>query len=124
VNAKLLRVLLTHVTDNPALLDLTTYAEHRPSGDIVADLAGRALLESDWTLVADKTFRSPDGEREVCEGWAIEDEAQALLDVTDDDLWANRDLECLFTITGNDEAVRRLRELTETAEAVRVPHGS
>jgi hypothetical protein len=117
-NAKLLRALLTHVMDHPSLLDLTTYAEHRPSGDIVADLPGRALLESRWTLVADKTFRSPDGEREICEGWAIEDEAQALLDVTDDDLWAGRDLECLFTITDNDEAVRRLTALTEAAEAV------
>lgn len=120
MNAKLLRVLLTHVTDHPSLLDLTTYAEYRPSGDIVADLAGRTLLESDWTLVADKTFLSPGGEREVCEGWAIEDEAQALLDVTDDDLWANRDLECLFTITDPDEAVRRLTALTEAAEAVKV----
>jgi hypothetical protein len=118
VNAPLLRAVLTHVTTYPALLDLTTYAEHRPSGDIVADIPGRALLESGWTLVADKTFRCPDGKREVCEGWAIEDEAQALLDLTDDDLWAGRDLECLFTITGNDEAVRRLTALTEAAEAV------
>lgn len=118
MNAKLLRALLTHVTDNPALLDLTTYAEARPSGQVVADIAGRALLESGWTLTGDSTFLSPDGTREVCEGWAIEDEAQALLDLTDDDLWANRDLECLFTITDNDEAVRRLTALTEAAEAV------
>lgn len=118
MNAKLLRVLLTHVTDNPALLDLTTYAEARPSGQVVADIAGRALLESGWTLVAKDTFRSPDGKREISAPWEIEDEAQALLDVTDDDLWAGRDLECLFTITDNDEAVRRLRELTEAAEAV------
>lgn len=118
MNAKLLRALLTHVTDNPALLDLTTYAEARPSGQVVADIAGRALLLSGWTLTGDSTFRSPDGKREVCEGWAIEDEAQALLDVTDDDLWAGRDLDCLFTITDVDEAVRRLTALTEAAEAV------
>lgn len=120
MNAALLRAVLTHAESFSALLDLTTYGEARPSGDIAADIPGRALLESGWTLVADGTFRSPDGTREISRHWEIEDEAQALLDLTDDDLWAHNDLECLFTITDEDEAVRRLRELTEQAEAVKV----
>lgn len=118
MNAKLLRAVLTHVEDHPDLFDTTTYGEARPSGEIAADIAGRTLLESGWTLVADSTFRSPDGRREVSLHWEVEDEAQALLDVTDDDLWAGGDFECLFTITDEDEAVSRLRELTEQAEAV------
>jgi hypothetical protein len=117
VNAKLLRALLTHVTDNPALLDPTTYGEFRPSGQIAADIAGRALLLSGWTLNGDKTFRSPDGSREISCYWEIEDEAQALLDLTDDELWAGSDYDRLFSILGREEAVRRLRELTEQAEA-------
>jgi len=104
MNAKLLRAVLTRIE------------EFRPSGEIAADIAGRALLESKWTLTAANTFRSPDGKREVSACYEIEDEAQALLDVTDDDLWAGGDFECLFTVAGRDEAVRRLRELTETAE--------
>jgi hypothetical protein len=118
MNAKLLRAVLTHVTSYPALHVTTTYGEVRPSGEVAADIAGRALLESGWTLVADNTFRSPDGRREVSLHWEIEDEAQALLDVTDDDLWAHGDFECLFSVLDRDEAVRRLRELTEQAEAV------
>jgi len=120
VNAKLLRAVLTHIEGNPALLDLTVYGEFRPSGEIAADIAGRALLESKWTLAAANTFRSPDGKREVSACWEIEDEAQALLDVTDDDLWAGGDFECLFIVADREEAVGRLRELTEQAEAVRV----
>jgi hypothetical protein len=115
-NAKLLRAVLTHVTSYPALFITATYGEVRPSGEAAADIAGRSLLESGWALVADSTFRSPDGRREVGLHWEVEDEAQALLDVTDDDLWAGGDFECLFTITDEDEAVRRLAALTEEAE--------
>lgn len=120
MNAALLRAVLTHIESYPALLDLTAFGEALPSGEVAADIAGRALLLSGWTLTAKDTFRSPDGKREISAYWEVEDEAQALLDLTDDDLWAHRDLECLFTITDGDEAVRRLRELTEQAEAVRV----
>lgn len=116
MNAKLLRALLTHVEDHPGQLDLTTYGEFRPSGEVVADLAGRALLLSDWTLTGDKTFRSEDGTREISCYWEIEDEAQALLDLTDDELWAGSDYDRLFSILGREEAIRRLRELTEQAE--------
>jgi hypothetical protein len=116
VNASLLRAVLTHTEDHPDLLDLTTYGEARPSGDIAADLAGRALLLSGWTLVADSTFRSPDGTREVSGGKDIEAEAQAALGLTDDELWSNGDFETLFTLP-EFEAVKRLRELTEQAEA-------
>lgn len=118
MNAKLLRAVLTHAEDHPDLLDTSTYGEFRPSGGIAADVAGRTLLESGWTLAAANTFRSPDGKREVSAGWEIEDEAQALLGASDDDLWAGGDFECLFTVADRGEAVRRLRELTETAEAV------
>lgn len=120
MNAALLRAVLTHAEDHPDLLDTTTYGEHRPSGEVAADIAGRTLLESRWTLTAKDAFRSPDGRREIARGWEIDDEAQALLDVTDDDLWAGGDFECLFAILDREEAVRRLRELTELAEAVRV----
>lgn len=118
MNAKLLRAVLTHVEDNPALFDTTTYGEARPSGEIAADLAGRALLESGWTLTGDSTFKSPDGTREVSSWEHIEPEACAALGLADDELWGGSDFEPLFAIFDRDEAVRRLRELTETAEAV------
>lgn len=116
MNANLLRAVLTHVEDNPALLDLTTYGEIRPSGEVAADIAGRALLESGWTLVADNTFKSLDG-REVSGYEDIEREACAALGLADDELWGGSDCEPLFAILDRDEAVRRLRELTEQAEA-------
>lgn len=120
MNAKLLRAVLTHVTSYPALLDLTTFGEHRPSGDVAADIAGRALLESGWTLVADGTFKSPEGDREIS-GWvAIEREACAALGLSEDDLWGGGDTAPLFSITNGDEALGRLRELNEAAGAVTV----
>lgn len=118
MNAKRLRAVLAHVEDHPALFDATTYGEARPSGEIAADIAGRALLESGWTLVADNTFKSPDGDREISGFKDIEREAQAALGLTEDELWAGSDFEPLFSILGGEEAVRRLRELTEAAEAV------
>jgi hypothetical protein len=119
VNASLLRAVFQHTQDHPDLLDTTTYGEKRPSGDVAADLAGRALLESGWTLTGDSTFLSASGNREVS-GWQeIEDEACAALDLTRDQLWNGGDLDCLFTLPA-DEAVKRLRELTEEAEAVKV----
>ena len=117
MNAQRLRALLTHTEDRPDLLDLTTYGEVRPSGDIAADLAGRALLLSGWTLTGDSTFRSPDGTRELS-GWQeIEHEACAALGLSVDDLWGRSDIVPLFSITGREEAVNRLRELAEQAEA-------
>ena len=118
MNAARLRELLTHVEDNPAQLDLTTYGEQDRACGIVADLAGWTLILRGWTLVADKTFKSPDGEREIC-GWQdIEREACAALGLSEDDLWGGSDIAPLFGITDPDEALSRLRELTETAEAV------
>jgi hypothetical protein len=116
VNAKLLRVVLTHIEDHPDLLDTTTYGEVRPSGEIAADVAGRALLESGWTLVADNTFKSPDGDREVSGYQDIENEAQAALGLTDEELWDGGDWDTLFDLPAG-EAVKRLRELAEQAEA-------
>lgn len=118
MNAKRLRELLTFAEDNPSLVDITTYGEHRPSG-IAADLAGHTLLLSGWTLVADSTFKSPDGSREICRGEAIEAEAQALLGLGEDELWGHSDFDTVFSLPA-DEAVKRLRELTEEAEAVKV----
>lgn len=115
MNAALLRAVQTHVEDHPDLLDTTTYGEARPSGDIAADIAGRSLLESGWTLTADNTFRSPDGTREIRGHEEIEREAQAALGLTGDQLWNHGDFDTLFTLPA-DEAVKRLRELTEEAE--------
>lgn len=117
MNAALLRAVLTHTQDHPDLLDTTTYGEARPSGEVAADIAGRALLESRWTLAGDSTFRSPDGTREIHGSADIEFEAQALLGLSDDQLWDNGDLDNLFDLPAG-LAVSRLRELTEEAEAV------
>ena len=111
-NAARLRELLTFTEDNPALFDTTTYAEARPSG-IAADLAGG------WTLAGDDSFLSPDGTREINRSLDIEDEAQVLLDLTEDQLWGGGDFDRLFSLPAG-EAVTRLRELTEEAEAVKV----
>lgn len=46
----------------------------------------------------------------------IEDEAQALLDLSDDELWAGGDYDRLFSILDREEAVSRLRQLAERAE--------
>jgi hypothetical protein len=119
MNASLLRAVLTHVEDHPGQFDTTTYGELRPAGGIAADIAGRALLLSGWTLVADSTFRSPDGTRVISGPADIEFEAQALLGLSDDELWDNGDLDNLFDLPARD-AVTRLRELAEQAEAVRV----
>jgi hypothetical protein len=116
VNAALLRAVLTHAEDHPDLLDNTVYGEARPSGDIAADIPGRALLESGWTLTADNTFRSPDGDREIHGFAGIEREAQAALGLSDDELWNHGDFDSLFTLP-EFEAVARLRDLTEQAEA-------
>ena len=118
MNAQRLRALLTHTEDHPDLLDLTTFGELRPSGDIAADLAGRALLLSRrWELAADSTFRSTGDGREIS-GWQeIEHEACAALGLTVDDLWGHSDIVPLFSITGREEAVNRLRELVEQADA-------
>jgi hypothetical protein len=116
VNAKLLRAVLTHVEDHPDLLDTTTYGKARPSGEVAADIAGRALLCSGWTFTARNAFRSPDGSREIWRGEDIEFEAQALLGLSDDQLWDNGDLDNLFDLPAG-LAVSRLRELTEEAEA-------
>lgn len=118
MNAALLRAVLTHIESFPALFDTTAYGE-AGRGGIVGDIAGRALLLSGWTLTGCNAFRSPDGTREVTLYQGIEDEAQALLGLSADQLWDGGDLDCLFDF-GRDEAVRRLRELTEEAEAVRV----
>ena len=114
MNAKLLRAVLTHVEDSPGLFDTTTYGEVRPSGDIAADIAGRALLLSEWTLTGDSAFRK-DG-RVIAGPADVEFEAQALLGLSDDELWDNGDLDNLFDLAAKD-AVSRLRELTEQAEA-------
>lgn len=120
-DAKPLRDLLTFAEDNPSRLDLTTYGETGRPGAPVADLAGHALLLSGrWELVADGTFRSPEDGREISRWHEIEAEACAVLGLSDDELWDHGDTEPLFSITGRDEALTRLRELTEEAEAVRV----
>ncbi len=116
MNASLLRAVLTHAEDYPHLLDTTTYGEYRPSGEIAADIAGRALLLSGWTLTGDSTFRSPDGSRTLSGPADIEFEAQALLGLSDDELWDNGDLDNLFDLPPR-YAVTRLRELAEQAEA-------
>jgi hypothetical protein len=116
MNAKLLRAVLTFIEDHPEQFDVTTYGETgRPCGP-VTDVAGRALLESGWTLVADNTFKSPDGSREISGYEDIEREAQAALGLTDEELWDGGDLCTLFDLDG-DEAVKRLYELAEQAEA-------
>jgi hypothetical protein len=117
VNAKLLRAVLAHVEDHPELLDLTTHGEARTSGGIAADVAGRALLESGWTLVAKDAFRSPDGLLTVSHWMEIEREARLALGLTETELWGGGDFECLFTVTGRDAVTARLRELTGEAEA-------
>lgn len=114
-DAKRLRALLTHVEDNSHLFDTTTYAEARPSG-IAADLAGRALLLNGWTLAGDDAFLSPDGTRELERPSDIEDEAQAILGLSDDETWDGSDLDKLFDLPAG-MAVERLRVLTEKAEA-------
>lgn len=115
MDAKLGRAVLTHIEDHPHLFDTTTWAEDRPSG-VVADIAGRALLLSDWTLVEDNTFRDPDDKYEIHHPDTIEAEACAVLGLTQDELWDSGDLYNLFTL--NDfAAVARLRELLEAAEA-------
>lgn len=116
MNAARLRELLTFTEDNPALFDTTTYGEARPSG-IAADLAGRTLLLHGWALAGDDSFLSPDGTREINRPLDIEDEAQVLLDLTEDQLWNGGDFDRLFSLPA-DEAVERLRELAEEAEAV------
>lgn len=118
MNAPRLRELLTHVEDNSALFDTITYGEARPSG-IAADLAGRTLLLHGWTLAGDDSFLSPDGTREISRPYEIEDEAQALLGLSDEQLWKGSGINRLFSLPPG-EAVTRLRELTEEAEAVRV----
>jgi len=118
MNAKLLRALLTHAEDHPELLDTTTYGEARPSGEVITDLAGRALLLSGWTLAGDSTFRSPDGESEIRRFEDIEDEACAALGLSYDELWNSGDLDNLFDLPAG-VAVARLRELVELAEAVK-----
>jgi hypothetical protein len=116
VNASLLRAVLTHIEDNPAQFDTTVYGETGRSCGPVTDVAGRALLESGWTLVADNTFKSPDGDREVSGYRDIENEAQAALGLTDEELWDGGDWDTLFDLPAG-EAVKRLRELAEQAEA-------
>lgn len=116
MNAALLRAVLEHITSYPALLDTTTYGELRPSGDIAADIAGRALLLSGWTLTGDSTFRSPDGTWTASGPADVETAAQAALGLTDDELWDNGDLDNLFDLPAR-YAVKRLRELAEQAEA-------
>lgn len=117
-NASLLRELLTFIEDNPEQFDTTVFGEPgRPCGP-VADLAGHALMLGGWTLVADNTFKSPDGGREIRRYEDIEREACALLGLTEDEYWDGGDISPLFALNG-DAAIRRLRELTEQAEAVR-----
>ncbi len=116
-NAKLLRELLAFTEDNPHLLDTTTYGQDRPSGEVAADLAGRTLLLNGWTLAGDDAFLSLDGSREIDRSRDIEDEAQALLGLSGDQLWDGRDHDCLFDLPAR-LAVERLRVLTEEAEAV------
>lgn len=116
MNAALLRAVLTHTQDHPDLLDTTTYGEARPSGRVAADIAGRSLLLRGWTLTGDNAFRSPDGTREISGHEEIEREAQEALGLTDDELWNHGDFDTLFTLPA-DEAVARLHELTEEAEA-------
>lgn len=116
-NAKLLRELLTFTEGNPHLLDTTTYGQGRPSGEVAADLAGRTLLLDGWTLAGDDAFLSSDGLREISRPKDIEDEAQALLGLTDDELWGGGDFDKLFDLPAG-MAVERLRVLTEEAEAV------
>jgi len=113
-NASLLRAVLTHVEDYPGQFDTTTYGELRPSGDIAADIAGRALLLSGWTLAGDSAFRK--GARTLSGPADIEFEVQALLGLSDDELWDNGDLDNLFDLPARG-AVTRLRELAEQAEA-------
>lgn len=115
MNAGLLRAVLTHVEDNPALFDVSVWAEDR-NGEVAADIGGRALLLSGWTLTGPDTFRSPDGSREIWKFSDIEAEALRTLDLTEDEYWDSGDLDTLFNL-GGDEAVKRLRELTEEAEA-------
>ena len=115
VNARRLRELLTFTEDHPEQVDLTTYGEAGRACGPVGDLAGHALLLSGWELTADNTFRK-DG-REIS-GWeAIEREACAALGVTEDETWGGSDIDPLFAVLSRDEALRRLRALTEQAEA-------
>jgi hypothetical protein len=116
VNAKLLRAVLTHVEDNPALFDPCVWGEaDRDTGD-VTDLGGRALLLSGWTLIRDNEFLSPDGTREISQSDDIAREARGALGLTEDEFWDGSDFDTLFDLD-RDAAVARLRELTGQAEA-------
>jgi len=117
VNAPLLRAVLAHIEDNPALFDPRVWGETDRDGGDVADIAGRALLISGWTLVEDNVFRSEDGTRELCRSEDIEREAIALLGLTEDEFWNGTDLDTLFDLD-REKAVTRLRELTGQAQAV------
>ena len=116
MNAPRLRELLTFAEDHPDRIDTTVYGELDRSGGIVGDLAGHALVLSGWKLTADNTFMYPEDGRTVCRGAEIEAEACAVLGLTEDELWAGRDLDRLFGLPA-DAAVKQLRELTEQAEA-------
>jgi hypothetical protein len=116
MNAALLRAVLTQVEDHPKQFDMSVWGEMERSCGTVACLAGWALILSGWKLVDDCTFESPDGKREIYRGQDIEREAQAALDLTDDKMWDGADVAPLFAL-GEFEAVTRLRELVEEAEA-------
>ncbi len=117
MNAKLLRAVLAHIEDNPALFDPRVWGETDRDGGDVTDIAGRALLLSGWMLVEDNVFRSPDGTRELDRSEDIEREAITLLGLTEDEFWNGTDLDTLFDLPA-DKAVVRLRELKKQAEAV------
>lgn len=117
MNAKLLRAVLTQIEDHPKQFDMSVWGETERSCGTVACLAGWALILSDWKLIDDCTFESPDGKREVERGEDIEIEARTLLGLTIDEMWDSADVAPLFAL-GEFEAVTRLRELVEEAEAV------
>jgi hypothetical protein len=120
MDAKLGRQVLTHIEDNPKHFDVTVWGRtDGPGGEPAADIGGRALLLSGWTLIEDNTFLSPDGKREIRRPEEIEHEACMVLGLSEDEVWDGGDLENLFALPA-DKAVNRLRELVEQAEGARV----
>jgi hypothetical protein len=115
VNTELGRRVLDHVAAHRNLFDTSTFGNRDERGT-VADLAGRAMLLSGYTLGWQGDYTRPDGTR--VELHTYSDEARGLLGLDDEEFYGRDDADhMLFDWQPEETAIAAFRAIVERAEA-------
>lgn len=115
MNTELGREVLDHITAHPGQFDTSTFGDRTERGT-VADLAGRTMLLSGYTLGRQGDYTRPDGTRVPLHKYS--DEARGLLDLDDEEFYGRDDADhMLFDWQPEEDAIAAFTAIVERAEA-------